>query len=184
MNILIYSNIEESKNVKAKEITIDRKNSSIVYFLFFFFLPSRNFITSNLIMNRSHYHLTRWIHLCQPWILNRRIVHIVRLNCEKCFSYGNPQLYHAIPTTEKHVPLMFIHALLSSTPPIVGGLRGLTMYRTRVTYTSWEYVSWGMLLHRIVVQTLPQLLNSSRQRLIKGTCLDDDTFSFAIKKIK
>lgn len=37
MNILIYSNIEESKNVKAKEITIDRKNSSIVYFLFFFF---------------------------------------------------------------------------------------------------------------------------------------------------
>lgn len=116
MNILIYSNIEEFKNVKAKEITIDRKNSSIVYFLFFFFLPSRNFIISNLIMNRSHYHLTRWIHLCQPWILNRRIVHIVRLNCEKCFSYGNPQLYHAIPTTEKHVPLMFIHALLSSTP--------------------------------------------------------------------
>lgn len=83
---------------------------------------------------------------------------------------------------QRNMCLWCLFMLSSLPPPIVGGLRGLTMYRTRVTYTSWEYVSWGMLLHRIVVQTLPQLLNSSRQRLIKGTCLDDDTFSFAIKK--
>lgn len=116
---------------------------------FSFPFPPRNFIISNLIMNRSHYHLIRWIQLSQP---QTTVVSYTSLDLiAKNVSLMAIRNYTTRYRRQRNMCLWCLFMLLSSTPHC-RRLRGLTMYRTRVTYTSWEYVSWGMLLHRIVVQ--------------------------------
>lgn len=143
------SNIEESRESMQKQgKEIDQRfrfNSFVFSFPFF----PRNFIISNLIMNRSHYHLIRWIQLSQPQttVVSYTSFDLIAKNVSLMAIRNYTTRYRR----QRNMCLWCLFMLLSSTPHCRRP-RGLTMYRTRVTYTSWEYVSWGMLLHRIVVQ--------------------------------
>lgn len=145
--LLHDSNIEESRESMQKQgKEIDQRFRS---FVFSFPLSLRNFIISNLIMNRSHYHLIRWIQLSQPQttVVSYTSFDLIAKNVSLMAIRNYTTRYRR----QRNMCLWCLFMLLSSTPHCRRP-RGLTMYRTRVTYTSWEYVSWGMLLHRIVVQ--------------------------------
>lgn len=108
------SNIEESRESMQKQgKEIDQRFQSFVFSFPFF---PRNFIISNLIMNRSHYHLIRWIQLSQPQttVVSYTSFDLIAKNVSLMAIRNYTTRYRR----QRNMCLWCLFMLLSSTPPL------------------------------------------------------------------